>query len=99
MAALMVSRDDLASAWCRFKLHPSLPKGLQHLALPPLFLPNGTVDEINDLTELTRLECMASNRYWPSQDLVSLKVRSSLKLVPEKQPVACRYDADEHAPP
>ena len=83
-------------AWCRLTLSSCLPEGLQHLALPQLFLPNETVKEINNLTRLTRLECTGSSWYWPSQDLVGLKVR--FRWMPQKQPVACRCDVDENAP-
>ena len=55
-----------------------LPKGLQHLILPRTFLPDEINKEINNLAELTHLECSSRNGYWPSLDLISLKVRSSL---------------------
>ena len=72
--ALLTSLET--QTWCRLDLPSCLPEGLQHLALPPLFLPDETVEEISNLTELTRLECMGWNGYWPSQDLIGLKVRS-----------------------
>ena len=53
-----------------------LPKGLHRLVLPETSLPDEIVEEINNLAELKHLECMASNGYWPSQDLIGLKVRS-----------------------
>ena len=68
--------NGLFQAWHRRYTMPScLPKGLRRLALPRLFLPDETVKEVNNLAELTRLECTGSEYFWPSQNLVGLKVR------------------------
>ena len=70
------SAEDDTWVCHRHDMPSHLPKGLQHLVLPPLFLPDEIVKEINKLAELTCLECSTFNGHWPSQDLIGLKVRS-----------------------
>ena len=63
-------------SWDRHDAPSCLPKGLQDLVLPETFLPDEVVKEIDNLAELTRLECNRFNGYWPSLDLIGLEVRS-----------------------
>ena len=79
MANAVTSPPEYSWACCRHDAPSCLPKGIQHLALPPLFLPDDIVEDVNNLAELTRLECNTFNSYWPSQDLIGLKVRSGCR--------------------
>ena len=75
-----------------------LPEGLQCLALPPLFLPDEVVEEIHSLAELTRLECMDCNGYWPSLDLIGLKVRGRCRWMLNVRPALSCYNFDADSP-
>ena len=69
-----------------------MPEELKSLALPPLYLWDETVKEIENLAGLTRLKCNGSNSYLPTLDLIGLKVRNMCRLVLQGQLMSCYCD-------